>query len=1086
MEIEESEPTSIKTPTWEEIVAANLQQRELHKIHPLFNARSIVGKKFPIPAQFIFELLQNADDALAKNVRLTFANDEFTCEHDGLKQFQESDAIGICSIGYTGKDETENSIGRFGLGFKSVFQYTDSVRIYTDKYNFALFDYLWIKNGIARPHTLSKTEGNTAFIFKVSDVIIDLVKAREEIIRGLVDLNHRSLIFLHNISCLEININGKTSRITKLSKGADVYEVTIEEEASIKKSLWLRKLKAISLPVYLNSPLVIKKGTFGLTIQLDGDEFTASRISPIPSDKGVVFSYFPLNLENSGLQFFIHAPFFVEDNRLQFSLNPDSKPGNDDLLAELGRLASEVIVEQINLGSDADSLISLLPLSSEISEKYRPFLNSLLDGFRTARIIKPLDGELETAGKFFNLSHDMQGIFNKNDLSILARCVDTFENSLIRDANEVPISFQPEYLSQRSLRVLHQVGMVEISDKIGRRIIELFAAVFDPGIFDSRIARPTREIINIWLGSRTSQELANLYSFISKEFNSNEILKDLPIFRVGEPRRHSFLRFDQIYLARNHGDTGDDILDSSIFNLADVAENKEMIRRGNCLRRFGISTKDKWEVLKRDYRDSQKRIFDEELEKKEFTRLLDFYREDKSRLLQIVKQSFSLFCVNREGGLELKKPTISIMRNARNANLLIQLFSETSSEDYFLPVWNGYYLNEEADALLEDLGVRTELFVYEYENKKYGISFLSRIIESKNQSHAKQLWGHILTLNQREYFNSAVLWKTGGAIVETELCKTLREKDWIPCQDGSFRKPYDCDISTILSELEFTECLALEKLNFGGATRDNLRNSDIEQAKAKDLGFDSIEQVEELKRYLNLVGLDFVKQALADHERKQFESIRGNIQNFEDSAQEFDGKRGINSERENKSRNASFQPAEPRYADELSSDFDDDSYDKLGKRNAEISKTSEIYADSVITDLGKAQSARLKEIEAKSRVIIQKANEVLGRNLISMHAQNEGYDFEFHENGRKKYIEAKGTVNKWDAAGIRLSPREIDYANKYGADYEIWIVEELETNSPKIWRISDFPSRVGGFRLNESWKPQAMLFGDDFGEAKGD
>ena len=103
-----------------------------------------------------------------------------------------------------------------------------------------------------------------------------------------------------------------------------------------------------------------------------------------------------------------------------------------------------------------------------------------------------------------------------------------------------------------------------------------------------------------------------------------------------------------------------------------------------------------------------------------------------------------------------------------------------------------------------------------------------------------------------------------------------------------------------------------------------------------------------------------------------------------------------------------------------------------------------------------------------------------------MHDQNEGYDFEFHENGRKKYIEAKGTVNKWDAAGIRLSPREIDYANKYGADYEIWIVEELETNSPKIWRISDFPSKVGGFRLNESWKPQAMLFGDDFGEAKGD
>jgi hypothetical protein len=99
-----------------------------------------------------------------------------------------------------------------------------------------------------------------------------------------------------------------------------------------------------------------------------------------------------------------------------------------------------------------------------------------------------------------------------------------------------------------------------------------------------------------------------------------------------------------------------------------------------------------------------------------------------------------------------------------------------------------------------------------------------------------------------------------------------------------------------------------------------------------------------------------------------------------------------------------------------------------------------------------------------------------------MHEQNEGYDFEFYENGRKKYIEAKGTVNKWDAAGIRLSRREMEYANKYGTDYEIWIVEELESETPKIWRISDFPSKIGGFRLNESWIPQAMLFGYDFGE----
>jgi hypothetical protein len=79
MENVESEMESPNPSQWDVIVATNREQRKLHAINPLINTRLVVGKKFPIPAQFIFELLQNADDAEAKNVILTFENEEFKC-----------------------------------------------------------------------------------------------------------------------------------------------------------------------------------------------------------------------------------------------------------------------------------------------------------------------------------------------------------------------------------------------------------------------------------------------------------------------------------------------------------------------------------------------------------------------------------------------------------------------------------------------------------------------------------------------------------------------------------------------------------------------------------------------------------------------------------------------------------------------------------------------------------------------------------------------------------------------------------------------------------------------------------------------
>ena len=85
---------------------------------------------------FIFELLQNAEDALARragsqrqrSVTFKLTTNVLRVSHFG-QPFDESDVRGVCGIGESTKDLT--AIGRFGIGFKSVYAFTDRPEIHS-------------------------------------------------------------------------------------------------------------------------------------------------------------------------------------------------------------------------------------------------------------------------------------------------------------------------------------------------------------------------------------------------------------------------------------------------------------------------------------------------------------------------------------------------------------------------------------------------------------------------------------------------------------------------------------------------------------------------------------------------------------------------------------------------------------------------------------------------------------------------------------------------------------------------------------------------------------------------------------------
>src|SRR5882672_8779921 len=102
--------------------------------------RGLLEDFYPDNAHFIYELLQNAEDAGAQHVTFELLPTMLTMEHDGTKHFDEHDVDSITDIGASSKKGAFDKIGKFGVGFKSVFVYTESPRIYSKRFSFKIRD----------------------------------------------------------------------------------------------------------------------------------------------------------------------------------------------------------------------------------------------------------------------------------------------------------------------------------------------------------------------------------------------------------------------------------------------------------------------------------------------------------------------------------------------------------------------------------------------------------------------------------------------------------------------------------------------------------------------------------------------------------------------------------------------------------------------------------------------------------------------------------------------------------------------------------------------------------------------------------
>jgi len=313
------------------------QNAKILEKRSMMGIQSSVIEKYSEQAHFIYELLQNADDVKATQARFILNQTGLIFAHNGSIHFsitdphtEDSKPLGhinaITSIGQSNKHE--NQIGKFGLGFKAVFQYTHAPEIYDPPFCFKIENFI-VPRLLTRDHPERQAK-ETLFYFPFHNPS----QAFPPILEKLKNLNH-ALLFLRYLT--EINWTTPQTNQGKYIKTVKpitdkIAQITIQEQHF----------------------LVFTDHTHSIAYRL------SKRTTEVLHDQRLpIYCFFPTK-EITPLRFILHAPFLLTDSRETIKQNED---WNKKLIQALAQLTVDSLNMIKSLNLLTEDFFNVLPIN---------------------------------------------------------------------------------------------------------------------------------------------------------------------------------------------------------------------------------------------------------------------------------------------------------------------------------------------------------------------------------------------------------------------------------------------------------------------------------------------------------------------------------------------------------------------------------------------------------------------------------------------------------------------------------------------------------------------------------------------------
>lgn len=344
---------------------------------------------------FIFELLQNAEDALGRRgewrgprkVAFTLNSTRLMLSHFG-KPFDEADVRSVCDIAESTKNES--SIGRFGLGFKSVYTVTDLPEIHSGDEDFAIENYVYPK----RLPRSARAADETQIILPLKP---EDSSAASDITAGFRHLGPGALLFLRHIDEINWSVEGGASgfylRNPPETLGPNVHRITVIGQESGQPEVdqnWL----VFHRDVF--SAVGHKVGRVEIAFSLVAVKDAPGRWAVQPLAKSPLVVFFPTVVE-SHLGFLVQGLYRTTPSR-------DNIPPGDPWNQHLVRETSSLLVEAMRWMRDNAMLdvaaLRCLPLDREKFPKdsrFAPMFDAVRQAFQEEALLPTFDGGHVTA-----------------------------------------------------------------------------------------------------------------------------------------------------------------------------------------------------------------------------------------------------------------------------------------------------------------------------------------------------------------------------------------------------------------------------------------------------------------------------------------------------------------------------------------------------------------------------------------------------------------------------------------------------------------------------------------------------------------